>query len=174
MTKYYSGEVIKVNVNGTYDIKFEDGERKVMSKNLKSKKIMEEEMVRWKEKITIINITTTINTTSSSSSSSQASSQTQASSSPQVGDRVEAKLDGWTKYYAGEIIRVNNDETFDLKFDDGELKSRVKKSQLNVSIIITINIIVTVMIRQRIVKSRKNLPLQTMSMSELKQNVLDG
>ena len=25
-TKYYSGEVIKVNVNGTYDIKFEDGE----------------------------------------------------------------------------------------------------------------------------------------------------
>ena len=38
------------------------GKEKLASKNLKSKKIMEEEMVRWKEKITIINITTTINT----------------------------------------------------------------------------------------------------------------
>ena len=46
------------------------------------------------------------------------------------GDRVEAKVSGWTKYYAGEITRVNRDGTYDIKFDDGERKSGVKSSQI--------------------------------------------
>merc|ERR1712065_128781 len=41
------------------------------------------------------------------------------------GDRVEAKLKGWTKYYKGEITRENRDGTYDIKFDDGERKSKV-------------------------------------------------
>ena len=39
---------------------------------------------------------------------------------------LEAKLKGWTKYYPGEISRVNIDGTYDIKFDDGERKSKVK------------------------------------------------
>ena len=46
------------------------------------------------------------------------------------GDRVEAKVKGWTKYYGGEITRVNDDGTYDIKFDDGERKRGVKDSEI--------------------------------------------
>merc|ERR1711916_28555 len=46
------------------------------------------------------------------------------------GDRVEAKVKGWTKYYGGEITRVNDDGTYDIKFDDGERKRGVKNSEI--------------------------------------------
>ena len=41
------------------------------------------------------------------------------------GDRVVAKLKGWTKYYKGKITRENRDGTYDILFDDGERKSKV-------------------------------------------------
>ena len=41
------------------------------------------------------------------------------------GDRVEAKLKGWTKYYKGKITRENRDGTYDIVFDDGDRKSKV-------------------------------------------------
>merc|ERR1712178_252129 len=41
------------------------------------------------------------------------------------GDRVEAKLKGWTKYYKGKITKENRDGTYDILFDDGERKSKV-------------------------------------------------
>ena len=43
---------------------------------------------------------------------------------------MEAKCTGWTRYYSGTITRVNRDGTYDIKFDDGERKSSVKKSQI--------------------------------------------
>ena len=46
-------------------------------------------------------------------------------SSLSKGDRVEAKLKGWTKYYKGKVTRVNRDGTYDILFDDGERKSKV-------------------------------------------------
>ena len=46
------------------------------------------------------------------------------------GDRVEAKVSGWTKYYKGEITSENRDGTYDILFDDGERKSGVKSSQI--------------------------------------------
>merc|ERR1712188_33060 len=43
-----------------------------------------------------------------------------------VGDRIEAKVSGWKKYYGGEVIFINeDDETYDLKFDNGERKRGV-------------------------------------------------
>ena len=47
------------------------------------------------------------------------------------GDRVEAKVSGWTKYYGGEITSVNRDGTYDILFDDGERKSKVDAKQSN-------------------------------------------
>merc|ERR1711871_1246581 len=41
------------------------------------------------------------------------------------GDRVEAKLKGWTKYYNGKITKENRDGTYDILFDDGDRKSKV-------------------------------------------------
>merc|ERR1712028_335656 len=46
------------------------------------------------------------------------------------GDRVKAKVAGWTKFYGGEITRVNSDGTYDIKFEDGERKRGVTESQI--------------------------------------------
>ena len=46
------------------------------------------------------------------------------------GDRVEAKVAGWTRYYKGEITRVNSDGTYDIRFDDGERKRGVRDDQI--------------------------------------------
>jgi hypothetical protein len=42
---------------------------------------------------------------------------------------VEAKCTGWTKYYKGEITRVNSDDTYDITFEDGERKRGVRNEQ---------------------------------------------
>ena len=40
-----------------------------------------------------------------------------------MGETVQAKCKGWTKYYPGKVIKVNEDErTVDIKFEDGESK----------------------------------------------------
>ena len=44
---------------------------------------------------------------------------------------MEAKVAGWTRYYEGEITRVNSDGTYDILFDDGERKSGVRDDQIN-------------------------------------------
>ena len=41
-----------------------------------------------------------------------------SSSRLREGDKVEAKCTGWTKYYKGEITRVNSDDTYDIKWGD--------------------------------------------------------
>merc|ERR1712146_205997 len=91
-TKYYSGEITWVNRDGTYDIKFDDGERKsgVRSSQIKSKG------KKSKKK----------------SSSGRSDDESDADDAGyERGGRVEAKVSGWTKYYAGEITRVNRDGT---------------------------------------------------------------
>ena len=100
-TRYYKGEITRVNSDGTYDIRFDDGERKrgVRADQIKG----------------------------SSSDRDEGSS---GSSSHREGDRVEAKVAGWTRYYKGEITRVNSDGTYDIRFDDGERKRGVRADQI--------------------------------------------
>ena len=40
----------------------------------------------------------------------------------QEGDKVEAKVPGWSKYFPGKIKRVNSDDTYNINFDDGTQK----------------------------------------------------
>jgi len=42
------------------------------------------------------------------------------------GDKVEVKLNGWTRHFAGEILRVHEDNTYDILFDDGERKRNIR------------------------------------------------
>ena len=42
-----------------------------------------------------------------------------------VGDKVEARYRGRSKYYPGKISRVHSDGTFDIDYDDGEQETRV-------------------------------------------------
>jgi hypothetical protein len=46
------------------------------------------------------------------------------------GDQVEAKCTGWTEFYSGEVIRVNSDGTFDIKFRDRERIHGAEKGQI--------------------------------------------
>ena len=52
------------------------------------------------------------------------------SNSDSKGDRVEAKLEGWTKYYKGTITKENRDGTFNVLFDDGERFSKVDAKRI--------------------------------------------
>ena len=45
-----------------------------------------------------------------------------------------AKCSGWTKYFEGEITRVNRDGTYAVRFDDGERKSAVTEDQIKGSL----------------------------------------
>ena len=100
-TRYYKGEITRVNSDGTYDIRFDDGERKrgVRAEQIKG-------------------------------GSSDRDDRSSGSSSHREGDRVEAKVAGWTRYYKGEITRVNSDGTYDIRFDDGERKRGVRADQI--------------------------------------------
>ena len=100
-TRYYKGEITRVNSDGTYDIRFDDGERK---------RGVRDDQIKGND-----------DRSSSSSSSSR---------SRREGDRVEAKVAGWTRYYKGEITRVNSDGTYDIRFDDGERKRGVRDDQI--------------------------------------------
>ena len=103
--------ITRVNRDGTYDIKFDDGERKssVKKSQIKSK---------------------TSRKSSPNKKSSSMDSDEESDSELGKGDTVEAKCPGWTRYYSGTITRVNRDGTYDIKFDDGERKSSVKKTQV--------------------------------------------
>ena len=99
-TKYYAGEITRVNSDGTYDIKFEDGERK--------QGVTEDQI---------------------EGGGGDRESRT-STSTRSLGDRVKAKCSGWTRYFSGEIIRVNSDGTYDIKFEDGERKRGIKEDQI--------------------------------------------
>jgi uncharacterized protein YaiE (UPF0345 family) len=108
-TKYYAGEITRVNSDGTYDIKFEDGERK---RGIKEDQIEGGGDDRDRDR------------------DRDRDSRSSSTKTRREGDRVKAKVSGWTKYFAGEITRVNSDGTYDIKFDDGERKRGVKEDQI--------------------------------------------
>jgi hypothetical protein len=99
-TKYYGGMITADNGDGTYDIKFDDGERK---RSVLCTKIRPEKK----------------NTYSPRKDSEEEDNSN--SSTFVVGERVEAKLKGWNKHYSGRITKAyGRDETYDITFDDGE------------------------------------------------------
>ena len=51
-----------------------------------------------------------------------------------VGDLVEAKLKGWPEIYDGEIHSINEDKTYDIRFDDGEMKRNIKRKEFKLKI----------------------------------------
>ena len=103
-TKFYKGEVTRVNRDGSYDIKFEDGElkRDVEPDRVRS---LQRETDRDRDRAT-------------------------SSAKIREGDKVEAKCSGWTKYYKGEVTSVNRDGSFDIKFEDGERKRDVEPDRV--------------------------------------------
>merc|ERR1712072_867899 len=101
-------------MGGTYDIRFVDGERKsgVKKKQIKTKEKPKKKKSKRRD------------------DDSDDADTSDAEDEISRGDKVEAKCTGWTKYYSGEVTKVNRDGTYDIRFVDGERKSGVKKTQI--------------------------------------------
>merc|ERR1711871_86391 len=104
-TKYYKGKITKENRDGTYDILFDDGERK-SKVDAKLIKTLETKTKKTKKK------TKRGQRSDSDDDEDNDSDDDNDDVSISKGDRVEAKLKGWTKYYKGKITRENRDGTY--------------------------------------------------------------
>ena len=118
-TKYFSGEITKVNSDGTYAIVFDDGEKQ---------KYVSEEEIKGSPR-------GGSDDESDDSDRDNRGKKTKSSSrgrirKRRVGERVQAKCSGWTKYFSGEIMKVNSDGTYRITFDDGETQKYVSEDQI--------------------------------------------
>ena len=121
MDQVLQGKITRENRDGTYDILFDDGERKskVDAKLIKSLEKKTKKKAKSKSK------SKGKSSDDEASDASDDDNDNGTDASISKGDRVEAKLKGWTKYYKGKITRENRDGTYDILFDDGERKSKV-------------------------------------------------
>ncbi|CAN0497871.1 unnamed protein product, partial [Discosporangium mesarthrocarpum] len=90
--RFYKGRVGRVNLDGSYNIDYDDGEKE---------RGVPADMVRGL-------------------SSGGRDDGGRGGSRLREGDKVEARYRGRGKYYKGKISRVNSDGTFDINYDDGE------------------------------------------------------
>ncbi len=100
---FYPGTVQSGNLNGTYQILFDDGDIKDSIPHKDVHKLEEEE-----------------------------EQEANAGDSEQfkVDDRVSAKIQGWDQFYEGFVKKVNGDGTYCIHFDDGEIVEKVKTAQM--------------------------------------------
>ena len=101
MDKFYPGEITRRHTDGTYDIKFDDGERKSGVKKHQirlSKKSSSKNSPRRRRKM---------------DRSDDDNISDDGEDDFDRGDKVEAKVKGWTKFYPGEITRRHTDGTYD-------------------------------------------------------------
>ncbi|KAJ1451183.1 hypothetical protein M885DRAFT_570320 [Pelagophyceae sp. CCMP2097] len=97
-SKWFKGNVVSANPDGTYDVRYDDGdeERAVKAMHIQKR---------------------------DGGGSSPRSSPRAAGLS--LGDKVEARYRGREKFYPGKISRDRGDGTFDIDYDDGEKETRV-------------------------------------------------
>jgi hypothetical protein len=120
-SKYYSGRITQVNRDGTYSIRYDDGDKDnhVNSKAIRS----------------------TAGTFAPSSTPAQPLQQLSPPTF-QIGDRIETTHKArWTsyigasfhlrsRYYAGTITRVNTGGTYSIQYDDGDQCDNVKSQNI--------------------------------------------
>ena len=115
-TKHYPGTIKRDNGDGTYDIEFDDGETKRDVPRAQVEAVDTGRTTGDRDRDT----RDTRDTRGGGGSSGALSR----------GDKVTAKVKGWTKHYPGTIKRDNGDGTFDIEFDDGETKRDVPRSMI--------------------------------------------
>ena len=50
----------------------------------------------------------------------------------QLGDRVKAKCSGWSNAYYGQITAINENGTYAITFEDGDVQENVQENQIKV------------------------------------------
>ena len=101
-SKYYPGKVSRVRLNGTYDIDYDDGEKEAS---------VTKDLIRVLEK----------------PSRGRSGGSDRDAVRLEEGMKVEAQYKGRSKFYPGRIVRVRDDDTYDIDYDDGEKETRVKQ-----------------------------------------------
>merc|ERR1711871_1848165 len=112
--KHYPGKIFMDNRDGTYDVKFDDGDRdrevpKSSIKKLGGSAAADERPI-----------------------SGSGSSGAQGRSKLAAGTRVEARYQGRTKYYPGKILRARISGKYDIAYDDGEREMQVSRDMIRV------------------------------------------
>ncbi|KAI9993220.1 hypothetical protein PInf_015291 [Phytophthora infestans] len=103
--KLFPGKIAKVHMNGTYDIKYDDGDSELRVDSSLIEAVEDEKQISTKS---------LENPKSMSSTKSL-----------RVGDTVKAKYKRGTRYIKGTITRERMDGTFDIKYEDGDVEERV-------------------------------------------------
>jgi hypothetical protein len=118
---WYKGKIWYINLNGTFDVLFDDGDRRTC---------LSAPLVRWFPTLNDnnnVSVSIPIKTPLPATSVlSNAKNETY-----NVGDDVRVRFrDGW-KYFPGKITNVHkNALTYDVKYDDNEIELNVSKSML--------------------------------------------
>ena len=98
---FYDGVIKNANEDGSYEIAFDDGE---VVKSVKAAEIK--------------------------SSAPQLIQATSDAEKYAVKQRVSAKIEGWDAYFDGTIDKVNEDSTYSIVFDDGEVVKVVRPAEM--------------------------------------------
>ncbi|KAL4171226.1 hypothetical protein KRP22_009324 [Phytophthora ramorum] len=112
--RLFPGKIAKVHMNGTYDVKYDDGD---------SEARVEASLIEDAE-------SDKTDADKLRSTKAQDSPKTSSKSSTQrplrVGDAVKAKYKGGARLFAGKITRERMDGTYDVKYEDGDVEERVE------------------------------------------------
>ena len=111
--RYYPGKIYKKNDDGSFDIKFDDGDRDraVPKRSIKAKNSEKDE-------------------SEPSKSSSKRDTARKGSGTFEYGDKVTARCRGSSRYYPGKVHSINSDGTYDIKFDDGDRDRSVPEKSI--------------------------------------------
>ncbi|KAG7388440.1 hypothetical protein PHYPSEUDO_012501 [Phytophthora pseudosyringae] len=103
-TKLFAGKITRVRSDGTYDVRYEDGDTDMY---------VESSCIVGEEKF-----------------SSQGKADDKKAEGFAVGDKVNARYKGGLKRFPGKIVKARTDGTFDIEYDDGDVELRVKMSSI--------------------------------------------
>ncbi|CAB1107264.1 unnamed protein product [Ectocarpus sp. CCAP 1310/34] len=112
--KWYPGVVRRVNRDGTMDITYKDGD---------SERDVDPSLVRSKGGVSVDSLATSTNTSDTARGGGGRSSGNDFA----VGDKVEARVGGRSRWFRATVEGKNRDGTYCLLYDDGDLERSVDK-----------------------------------------------
>ena len=110
------GNCKKVNKDGTYEVHFDDGEVRRKFSPLYMHKVKFSNKKDPKNR--------------SQKTEAQKTEEAEIKIKYEIGQAVEGKCCGWTKFYKGAVLEDNGDDTYKIVFDDGEVRKRFKSIYL--------------------------------------------
>jgi translation initiation factor IF-1 len=101
-SKWFKGTILKAHRDGTFDVEYEDGDKETnvdaeLIRSLEAPKKDEGSPDKGKGK----------------------------GASLEVGDKVEARFRGRSKWFKGTILKAHRDGTFDVEYEDGDKETNV-------------------------------------------------